>query len=162
MTSALGWFTAFHTLVSLIAIAAGIGAIRGLRQASAQSTTMTVFLVTALVTSVTGFLFPYHGFTPAIGVGIVATLVLVWAFLARRSAARVGHGSAQFALAVVISEYFLVFVLVAQVFAKLPALAALSASLKQPLFGATQLVVLIAFVVIAVRSVRTLRARAAA
>ena len=156
MTSLLGLFTAFHTLISLVAIVAGIGALRGLMRGQVQSASMTTFLATAIVTTVTGFMFPFHGFTPAIGVGIVALLVLAWALFARRAGAR-----SQFAVAVAISEYFLVFVLVAQVFAKVPALNGLAPSLKQPLFGGTQLIVLIAFVVIAVRAARTFRTRVA-
>jgi hypothetical protein len=62
----------------------------------------------------------------------------------------------------VISEYFLVFVLVAQVFAKVPALAALPPDLQKKLFGATQLLVLAIFVVVAVRATRSFRLRAAA
>lgn len=156
MTSLLGLFTAFHTLISLVAIVAGIGALRGLMCGQVQSASMTTFLATAIVTTVTGFMFPFHGFTPAIGVGIVALLVLAWALFARRADTR-----SQFAVAVAISEYFLVFVLVAQVFAKVPALNGLAPSLKQALFGGTQLIVLIAFVVIAVRAARTFRTRVA-
>ena len=107
-------------------------------------------------------MFPFHGFTPAIGVGIVATLVLVWAFVARRAMARSAGRAIPYAVAIVVSEYFLVFVLVAQLFAKVPALSGLAPNIKQGLFGATQLVVLVAFVVIAVRAARSFRTRAAA
>ena len=34
-----------------------------------------IFLLTTLLTSVTGFMFPIHGFTPALGIGIVATII---------------------------------------------------------------------------------------
>jgi hypothetical protein len=161
MNSALGLFTAFHTIVSCLAILAGIPAIRDLITGRVHSPVTTTFLVTALVTSVTGFMFPFHGFTPAIGVGIIATLVLIWAFAARRSIARSAGWATQYAVAIVISEYFLVFVLVAQLFAKVPALNALAPHLKQELFGATQLVVLVAFVLIAVRGARSFRTRVA-
>jgi hypothetical protein len=156
MTSVLGLFTAFHTLISIVAIVAGIPAIRGLMHGRLQSASMTTFLVTAIITSVTGFMFPFHGFTPAIGVGIVALLVLAWGLLARRSLAR-----GQFAIAMVVSEYFLVFVLVAQIFAKVPALNALAPNIKQPVFGVTQLIVLLVFAVIAIRAARSFRTRVA-
>lgn len=162
MNSALGLFTAFHTVISLLAILAGIFAIRDLAAGRVQSPATTTFLVTAVITSVTGFMFPFHGFTPAIGVGIVATLVLVWAFVARRAMARFAGRAIPYAVAIVVSEYFLVFVLVAQLFAKVPALSGLAPNIKQGLFGATQLVVLVAFVVIAVRAARSFRTRAAA
>ncbi len=57
----------------------------------------------------------------------------------------------------VISEYLLVFVLVAQLFAKLPVLAALPPSVQKPLFAMAQLVVLVLFVVEAFRLVRRSR-----
>ena len=162
MNSALGLFTAFHTIVSVVAILVGIEAVRGLFHGRTRSAVMTAFLVVAIVTTVTGFMFPYHGFTPAIGVGIIALLVLAWALFAQRRAARFTGSGAQFAVAIVVSEYLLVFVLVAQIFAKLPALSALAPNIKQPLFGAVQLIVLIAFAVIATRAARVFRARVAA
>jgi|APAra7269097403_1048558.scaffolds.fasta_scaffold00290_17 hypothetical protein len=51
----------------------------------------------------------------------------------------------------------LVFVLVAQLFAKLPVLAALPPSVQKPLFAMAQLVVLVLFVVVAFRLVRLSR-----
>ncbi|HWX66595.1 MAG TPA: hypothetical protein VNZ27_09250 [Rhodanobacter sp.] len=159
MNSALGLFTAFHTVVSVVAILAGIGAMRGLFLGRVRSAAMAAFLVSAIVTTVTGFMFPYHGFTPAIGVGVIALLVLAWALFAQRRTARSAGSGAQFAVAIVVSEYFLVFVLVAQIFAKLPALNALAPNVKQPLFGAAQLIVLIAFAVIAARAARASKTR---
>ncbi|SFS00300.1 hypothetical protein SAMN05216570_1417 [Dyella sp. OK004] len=159
MNSALGLFTAFHTVISVVAILAGIGAVRGLFLGRVRSAAMATFLVSAIVTTVTGFMFPYHGFTPAIGVGVIALLVLAWALLAQRRTALSAGSGAQFAVAIVVSEYFLVFVLVAQTFAKLPALNALAPNVQQPFFGAVQLIVLIAFTVIAIRAARASKTR---
>jgi len=158
----LGWFTAFHTLLSLLAIGFGLWAVRDLMFGRVRSSAITAFLATAILTSVTGFFFPYHGPTPAIAVGVIALVVLSWTLYARRSAGRPGFGGAQFPIGMVISEYFLVFVLVAQIFAKVPALAALPPDLQKKLFGATQLVVLAIFVVLAIRTTRSFRLRAAA
>jgi len=162
MNTPLGWFTAFHTLLSMIAIVAGVPAIRELTVGRLRSAAITTFLVTAILTSVTGFMFPYHGFTPAIGVGIVALIVLGWALAARQAVGRSAFWTTQFPLGVVVSEYFLVFVLVAQIFAKVPALVALAADTQKALFGGTQLVVLAAFVLIAIRTARAFRIRATA
>ncbi|WP_114241314.1 hypothetical protein [Dyella sp. C9] len=162
MHTALGWFTAFHTLLSLIAIVAGLVVIRDLMSGRTRSVAITTFLVTAILTSATGFLFPFHGPTPAIAVGTIALIVLAWTLAARRSIGRSGFWTAQYPLGMVISEYFLVFVLVAQVFAKLPALASLSQDIQKPAFGAVQLIVLAVFVVIAIRTTRAFRVRAVA
>lgn len=162
MNTPLGWFTAFHTLLSLLSIGFGLWAVRDLMLGRMRSRAISTFLATAILTSITGFFFPYHGPTPAIAVGVIALVVLGWTLYARRSAGRPGFGGAQFPIGMVISEYFLVFVLVAQVFAKVPALAALPPDLQKKLFGATQLLVLAIFVVVAVRATRSFRLRAAA
>src|SRR6516162_6886315 len=44
--------------------------------------TTALFLFTTALTSVTGFLFPIHGFTPALGVGVVACVILAVALFA--------------------------------------------------------------------------------
>lgn len=162
MNTPLGWLTAFHTLISLVATIVGLWAIRDLMIGRYRSGALTSFLWTAVITSVTGFFFPFHGVTPAIVVGVIALVVLAWTVMARRSIGRSGLWTAQFPIGIVISEYFLMFVLVAQIFAKWPALAALAPDLKQKLFGATELVVLIVFIVIAVRATKSFRVRAVA
>lgn len=162
MNTPLGWLTAFHTLISLVATIVGLWAIRDLMIGRHRSGALTTFLWTAVITSVTGFFFPFHGVTPAIIVGVIALLVLAWTLMARRSIGRSGFWTAQFPIGIVISEYFLVFVLVAQIFAKWPVLSALAPDLRQKLFGATQLVVLIVFIVLAVRATKSFRVRAIA
>jgi len=162
MNTPLAWFTAFHTLISLIAIVVGLWAIRDLTIGRYRSAAISAFLWTAAMTSITGFFFPFHGVTPAIIVGVIALIVLAWAVLARRSIGRSGFWTAQFPIGMVISEYLLVSVLVAQIFAKWPLLSTLEPDLRQKLFGATQLLVLIVFIVLAVRATRSFRVRAVA
>jgi uncharacterized membrane protein SirB2 len=58
----------------------------------------------------------------------------------------------------IVSLYFNVFVLVVQSFEKVPALHALAPTQKEAPFGITQLVVLIAFVVVGVMAVKRFRA----
>ena len=154
MFGPLGWFTVLHTLLSLLAIVLGVLALVDLGKGRRRSGVGTAFLVAAFLASATGFVFPFHGATPAIAVGIVALLVLAWTAITRRSA-----DSVQFPLGMVISEYLLVFVLVAQLFAKLPVLAALPPNVQKPLFGMAQLLVLVLFVVAAFRLVRLSRAQ---
>ena len=68
--------TLIHVLISLVAIFAGFVVAFGLLASRSRSGWMAVFRWTTLATSVTGFLFPFHGFTPALEVGLVALLVL--------------------------------------------------------------------------------------
>jgi len=58
-----------------------------------------------------------------------------------------------------LSQYFLVFVLIAQIFAKVPALNTLEPATRQAAFGIAQVVTLLAFVVAAIWATRALRAR---
>ncbi|HEY7642333.1 MAG TPA: hypothetical protein VH814_21545 [Steroidobacteraceae bacterium] len=76
-------FVLFHTALSLIAIATGLIVLRGLLRNDALNGWTLWFVVTTVATTLTGFLFPFKGFTPAIGTGIVSTVVLAAAIPAR-------------------------------------------------------------------------------
>ena len=74
----------------------------------------------------TGFFFPFHGFTPAIGLGLISLPVLALTIYARfpRTSPEPGVGSTSSEL--LISLYFNVFVGVVQSFEKIPALHAMA------------------------------------
>src|ERR1700752_615601 len=76
-------FPAAHVLFSLIGIVSGLVILFGLLTANPMNRWMLVFLATTLTTNVTGFLFPIHGFTPALGVGILSTIILTATIAAR-------------------------------------------------------------------------------
>ncbi|TCV96376.1 hypothetical protein EC912_102727 [Luteibacter rhizovicinus] len=157
MSTGLAALTAIHTLISFVAILLGIGAIASLIGKPRAVGWTTWFLAFAVATSVTGFFFPYHGFTPAIGVGIVALIVLAGVYVAMRVANRGGFWCWVYAGGIVASEYFLVFVLVAQAFAKVPALHAAAPTQQEPPFAVAQLVTLLVFVVLGVMAGRRSR-----
>jgi hypothetical protein len=119
--------------------------------------TTALFLFTTALTSVTGFLFPIHGFTPALGVGIVACVVLAVALFALYKEHLVGAWRWIYVVAAVASLYLNVFVLVVQSFAKVSALTALAPTQTEPPFAITQAVVLAIFVLITLISVITFR-----
>ena len=73
MIQALTWF---HVLVSLVAIAAGLVVLWGLLTSRWLENWTTVFLGLTAATSVTGFLFPIHGMTPGLVLGIVSLVAL--------------------------------------------------------------------------------------
>ena len=101
----------------------------------------------------TGFLFPIHGFTPALGVGVVACLILVVALFALYKEHLVGAWRWIYVVTAVVSLYFNVFVLVAQSFMKVSALNALAPTQSEPPFAITQAVVLMVFILIALIAV---------
>ena len=94
--------------------------------------------------------FPFHGFTPAIGVGIISLIVLAIAMFARYSGHLVGHWRWIYVVAAVIALYFNVFVLIVQSFEKIPALHAMAPTQTEPTFKVMQLVVLALFVVLGI------------
>ena len=76
-------FTQVHVAITLVAIASGFIVMFGLLTGRRLNRWTALFLLMTLATDVTGFLFPFHGFTPAIGVGIVSLLVLAITLFAR-------------------------------------------------------------------------------
>jgi hypothetical protein len=106
---------------------------------------------------VTGFLFPIHGFTPALGVGIVACVILAVALFALYKEHLVGGWRPIYVITVVASLYFNVFVLVVQSFVKVSALNALAPTQTEPPFAITQAVVLAIFILIAIIAVSKFR-----
>jgi hypothetical protein len=80
--SGLAAFTAFHVLLSLVGIAAGFVAVFGLIGGRWLGLSMSVFLWTTILTSVTGFMFPFKGITPGIVLGIISLVVLAISLVA--------------------------------------------------------------------------------
>src|SRR5260370_38281705 len=75
--------TFVHVALSLIGILSGFVVVFGLLAAKRLDAWTPLFLVTTALTSVTGFVFPFHHFLPSHGVGIVSLLVLAVGILAR-------------------------------------------------------------------------------
>ena len=110
--------------------------------------TTALFLFTTALTSLTGFLFPIDGFTPALGVGIVACVILAVALFALYKEHLVGPWRWIYVITAVVSLYLNVFVLVVQSFAKVSALNALAPTQTEPPFAVTQAAVLALFILI--------------
>ncbi len=103
-----------------------------------------------MATSVTGFFFPFHGFTPAIGVGIVSLVVLAVAIFARYSRRLAGAWRWIYVVAAMIALYLNVFVLIVQLFQKVPALKALAPTQSEAPFLVAQLVAFALFLVLTI------------
>ena len=146
--------TGIHTYISLLAIAAGIAVVAGLLRGLDRPTTAATFLALAFLTSATGFLFPFNGVLPSHVVGAVAILVLLPAIFARYGAGLRGRWHGIYAGTAVASLYFLVFVAVAQAFAKVPALQALAPTPGAPAFAVAQGLVLLVFIGLGIAAVR--------
>jgi hypothetical protein len=143
-------YTIIHTLISLIGILTGLIVLVGLLAGKRLDGWTKWFLITTVLTSVTGFFFPFHGFTPAIALGIMSLSVLAVAIFARYPRQLAGHWRWIYVVTAVIALYFNVFVLVVQTFEKIPALHALAPTQTKPPFKLTQLVVLAIFVLLGI------------
>jgi len=143
-------YTLSHVIISLIGIFSGLVVLFGLLSAKHLDGWTKWFLITTVLTSVTGFFFPFHGFTPAIGVGIISLLVLAVAIYARYPRQLAGHWRWIYVVTAVIALYFNVFVAVVQAFEKVPALKVMAPTQTEPPFKLTQLVVLALFVLLGI------------
>ncbi len=139
-------FTTLHVLISFVGIIAGLIALPAFARGRLLPRTNVIFLWFTLLTSLTGFLFPIVAFTPALGTGIVSTLVLAiafWAWYARKLA---GRAAPVYAVTATMALWLNLFVLVVQSFLKVPALNALAPNGTEPPFAATQGALLIAMI----------------
>lgn len=133
----------FHVLVSLAAIVTGIVVCRGLLSSQRMSVVTAIFLIASLVTTLTGFLFPFNGFTPALATGVISIFVLAAAFYARYGRRMAGRWRGVYVVTAVLSLYLNVFVLVVQLFLKVPSLHALAPTGSEPAFAVVQGAVLL-------------------
>ena len=145
-------FTYLHVFLSLVGLGAGIFIVYGLLTSRRLSILTSLFLVTTAATSVTGFLFPFNGVTPGIILGILSMIVLVLAIVALYVKKLAGAWRGTYVVTVMLAYYFNFFVLVAQSFAKVPALHSIAPTQASPGFGFTQAAVLVIFILLTIRA----------
>jgi hypothetical protein len=147
-------FTAFHVLISLIGILSGFVAVFGMVRSKPLDWWTDWFLITTVATSVTGFLFPFRGFTPAIGTGIISMIVLALAVVALRVKHLDGPWRRTYVISAVAAQYFNFFVLIVQSFRRVPFLHALAPTETEAPFAVAQLLALFGFVILGYAAVR--------
>ncbi len=141
-------FTLFHVALSLVGILSGLIVVFGLLAGKRLDGWTAVFLVTTVLTSLTGFLFPFHKFLPSHAVGIVSLLVLAVTIPALYVFHLAGPWRLTYVIGAVIALYLNVFVLIAQFFMKIPTLKALAPTQSEPPFLGTQVVGMLVFIVL--------------
>ncbi|MGH9743143.1 MAG: hypothetical protein ACRD51_12435 [Candidatus Acidiferrum sp.] len=144
------YFTFFHVLLSLVGIFTGFIAVFGMIAGKRLDGWNGLFLTTTALTSVTGFLFPFHKITPGIILGIISLVVLAVAIPARYLFDLAGAWRTIYAVTATIALYLNVFVLVAQLFAKVPALHAMAPKGNEPTFLISEIVVMALFIVLTI------------
>jgi hypothetical protein len=150
----LSTFTAVHVIISLVGIASGFIVLFGMFSAKPLNGWTALFLLTTVLTSVTGFGFPFEHLLPAHKVGIISLVVLAIAILARYSFHMIGKWRWIYVVTALIALYLNVFVLVVQAFEKVAALKAMAPTQSEPPFLVAQLVVMALFIGLTIFAVK--------
>jgi len=151
----LSTFTLLHVVISLIAILTGLVVLYGMLTSRRLDGWTGIFLVTTVLTSVTGFFFPFEHLLPSHVVGIISLALLAIAIIALYLGHLAGSWRWLYVATAIASLYLNVFVLVAQAFQKIGPLHALAPTQSDPPFAIAQAIVLVVFVVLGVKALRT-------
>jgi drug/metabolite transporter (DMT)-like permease len=157
MILGMSTFTYVHTVLSLIALVAGLIVVIGLLTSKRLDWWTALYLASAVATSATGFGFKVDSYGASHVIGGISLVVLLVAILARYVLHLAGAWRWIYAVTAVGGVYFLVFVAIAQAFKKVPALMTLAPTLSEPPFALAQLGALVVFVVLAIAAARTFR-----
>jgi hypothetical protein len=150
----LSTFTLFHVVLSLVGIASGLIVAYGLISGKRLDSWTAVFLIFTVLTSATGFLFPFKHLLPSHIVGMLSLLVLAVAIFARYPRRLEGGWRRIYVVCAMVALYLNCFVLVVQTFLKVPALHALAPQGNEPPFLIAQLALLAVFVLLTIVAAR--------
>jgi hypothetical protein len=141
-------FTIVHVIISLVGIVSGLVVLAGLLRSRSLPGWAALFLVSTILTSVTGFLFPISVLTPALVVGGISLMVLAITLLALYGFRLMQAWRWVYVTTVLLALWFNCFVLVVQLFQKIPLLKALAPTQTEPPFLAAQTILLLFFLVL--------------
>src|SRR5437016_5312254 len=155
----LSTFTTVHVIISLIAIVSGIIVMFGLLGSNGMPGLTAIFLLFTILTSATGFLFPFTQLLPSHMIGILSLVLLAIACIALYGTKLSGVWRPVYVVTALASLYLNVFVLIIQSFLKVPALHALAPGNPPagPAFAVVQGLVLVFFVIVIIGAVRRYR-----
>jgi hypothetical protein len=150
----LSAFTTLHVVISLIGIVSGLVAAFGMLASRRLGGWTLVFLLTTILTSVTGFMFPFNGLLPSHVIGAISLVLLAVALLALYACRLAGAWRWVYVATALAALYFNVFVGVVQAFQKLAFLQPLAPTQSEPPFAVAQLAVLAIFLALGFLAVR--------
>jgi hypothetical protein len=153
-------FLKIHVVLSLVGIASGLLVLLALIGGRLQSGWTWLFLVTTVLTSVTGYPLPPFGWDPARTVATISLVVLAIAIAAYALFHLGGAWRWIYVVTATIALYFNCFVGVAQAFDKTPFLRALAPTQDALAFKVAQIALLVLFVVLGFVAVTRTRAKA--
>src|ERR1700687_1263723 len=155
----LSTITTVHVVISLIAIISGIIVMFGLLGSNRRPGMTAIFLLFTILTSVTGFLFPFEKLLPSHMIGILSLVLLAIACISLYVMKLSGPWRPTYIVTAMTSLYLNVFVLIIQAFLTVPALHALAPSMptSEPPFAIIQGIVRLFFVLVIIGAVRRFR-----
>jgi ABC-type multidrug transport system permease subunit len=151
-------FTRVHVLLSLAGIGTGFIVLFGLLARKRLDHWTAIFLLTTLLTSLTGFFFPFKHLAPAHIIGIISLVVLAVAIVARYGFHLAGAWRSFYVVSAALALYLNVFAGVARAFLRVRRLRALAPTVREAPFVAAELVVLALFVLLTVKAEKRFRA----
>ncbi|HXP22782.1 MAG TPA: hypothetical protein VN807_01535 [Candidatus Sulfotelmatobacter sp.] len=149
--------TLVHVVLSLIGILAGFVVVYGLFKGNRMDGWTAVFLAITALTSLTGFFFPFHKLLPSHVLGVLSLIVLAIAVPARYVYHLAGGWRRIYVISAVLALYFNFFVLIAQLFQKVPPLKALAPTQSEPPFLVAETCALVLFIILGIYSVKGFR-----
>lgn len=149
-------YTFLHVLISLVGIGSGLVVMFGFLMGKRFDGLTAVFLITTVLTSVSGFGFPFDHLLPSHIVGIISLVILAVAIPARYLFQLAGSWRWIYVIGATTALYLNVFVLVVQSFMKVPALKALAPTQTEPPFLVAQSVVLVVYLGLTVLATKRL------
>ena len=146
----LSTFTTVHVIISLIGIVVVLGMLGGRKLGGWTA----IFLAITVLTSVTGFLFPFTKLLPSHVVGIISLVVLAVAVLALYAFHLDGPWRWIYVAGAILALYLNAFVAVVQAFQKLAFLQPLAPTQAEAPFIVAQVAVLAIFAALGLLAVR--------
>lgn len=140
-------FTLVHVLISLAGIIAGALALKELIAGGRVAAWNTVFLITTIATSVTGFLFHSRSFGPPHMIGVLSLIVLAPAVFALKGRRLEGGWRPVYVVCATVALYLNTLIGVVQAFDKAPVLHQLAPTQSEAPFIVAQTVLLMIFAV---------------
>ncbi|MES2626153.1 MAG: hypothetical protein V4628_12795 [Pseudomonadota bacterium] len=141
-------YTDLHTAIALAGIFSGFIVLYGLLNATRFDKWTAFFLGTTLLTSLTGFGFPFTGLLPSHIFGVLSLVLLALAIYARYLRHLAGKWRLVYVITAVFALYLNTFVAVVQSFLKIPALRAMAPTQTEAPFVISQALLLLIFVVV--------------
>ncbi|HEY4142573.1 MAG TPA: hypothetical protein VGM57_14225 [Pseudolabrys sp.] len=157
-------FTILHVVITLVAIVSGFVVMFSLLSSQRPAGLTAIFWLFTTATTVTGFMFPLSGITPAVATGVVATVFFLAGLIAIYIGKLAGAWRWIYVVTMMVSLYLNVFVLITQSFQKLkllnPAAPVVGPPFAEPAmthFAIAQVVTIVFFVIFGFFAVRKFR-----